>query len=185
MSKNETATVKSAEQEAEATKDKAVAAGAALGILGIGLAGVMHGEIGRGISADEGRDVLHELVATINTHTATVEGLPSVEALKEFAHVDEEGKLVLNSDYDGSQLEASVATDGSNLFEDLNTLENYVVGVYGENIPTDFVEVLDKADDAISYNSHSGDVTEASLVGGLGGAAAMAAYPIIRSKKRK
>lgn len=155
------------------------------GMLALPLAGLISGAMGMGSSAEQARATLHELVKDINVNTQTHEGLmPSAEALGEIAFVDGEGNLVLNEGYKGNQIEVDNLTSGSNLFEDIHSLEAYVRGVYGDNVPNEFLEIFKKVESESSYNQDSRNLALGSVaVGALAGVPGAIALTRSRSKR--
>jgi len=152
-------------------------------MLALPIAGLISGLSGMGSSAEQSRDTLGEVVKEMNSHSETYEGLmPSGEALKGLVSVGEDG-ISLHEGYNGDQLDLDNSTSGATLSEDLHTAEAYVREVYGDNVPSEFVELFAKAEQEIAHNRHSANLalgsTAASLVG-IGGAVALT-----RSKSKR
>jgi hypothetical protein len=137
---------------------------------------------GMGSSAEQARDTLHELVGTINAYSETHDGLPSVGELGDLGFIDGEGNLVLNEGYNGDQLPIDNLTSGATLFEDIQSLEDYVKQTYGDNIPSQFQDLFTQVEREASYNQDSKNLALGSVAALAVGAPA--AYALVRSKRK-
>lgn len=182
MSKTETLRHPETINKGTSEKDKMMRSLIALLLVLAPGAGGAVGAIGMNSSAEQARDTLHELVENINTYTETHDGLPSIEALGDLAYIDGEGNLVLNEGYNGGQVDTDNLTSGATLFKDLHQLEGYVQQVYGDNVPSEFVEQFAAIDDEVSYNDQSRNIALGSVAALVVGAPA--AYTLTRSKRK-
>lgn len=158
----------------------------ATGMVALPLVGAISGAMGMASSAEQARDTLDELIKDVNTYSATHEGLmPSAQALKDMASVDGEGTVHLDENYHEDQVDMSelISDSGATLAEDLHTVESYVKGVYGDNVPTEFRELFNQAENEISYNQDSTNQLKGAMAAtaiGLGGA-----YALTRAKSKR
>jgi hypothetical protein len=150
----------------------------ALGMLVLPAAGLVAGLHGMGSSAEQARDTLDELIKDVNAQSQTYEGISEYgEPLQDTVVVNQDGAIELNGNsYNDDQAEL-IETEigqasGEELAQDIHAVEEYVTDTYGEgNVPTEFTELFEQAEQEIAYNRNSSNLAAGSAVAGIIGLA--------------
>ena len=161
----------------------------ALGILVLPAAGLVAGLHGMGSSAEQARDTLDELVKDVNTHSQTYEGISEFgEPLQDTVVMNQDGTIELDGSYNDDDQAELIETEpaqasGEELVQDIHAVEAYVTDAYGEgNVPTEFTELFEQAEQEIAYNQNSKNLAAGSAVAGIVGLAG--SIGVLRTKRK-